>query len=253
MDSTASRERHHTLAIGVGAANVLDTYLSPMAYDGTDLRLVRQTERRACPLRMHAFPIYFQTQLTLLADILQNPARNIDSYAGGVRYTMAWLTPVKMAQTSPVDVMAGPMLHGYLGGVYNDHGGNNPAQAKADITLDATATVGLSLRLFRRPCRLVWQMAFPLVGAAFSPNFGQSYYEIFSKGEYDHNVVPVTLATMPSLRTQLMLDVPVSSRTDTKLRIGFVADMMQARINNLRYHSYTQNFMIGFSHSFLKL
>lgn len=89
----------------------------------------------------------------------------------------------------------------------------------------------------------------PLLGVAFSPNYGQSYYEAFSLGNYDHNVVFAYIGNMPSMRHRLTLDIPVRRYT---LRVGYAAQFNQSTFNHLKYHNYSHDFMIGFNKYFYR-
>lgn len=82
----------------------------------------------------------------------------------------------------------------------------------------------------------------PLVGIAFSPNYGQSYYEIFSRGNYDHNVVFVSPLSGPQLHQMLTLDVRLWRTT---LTVGYLCDILQMEANDLKYHQYSHGILIG--------
>ena len=127
-----------------------------------------------------------------------------------------------------LSLQAGGVANVSLGFIYNTSNGNNPAQARAHLNV--------------MPTNL------PLVGIQFSPNYGQSYYEIFNRGNYDHNIVPTTFVSAPEWRNLLTLDGQLSSTVT--LRIGYLGNIQQSKVNNLRQHIWTHRFLIGFTKRF---
>ncbi len=228
---------------GVGSANVLDTYLSPYNYTGTEVRFMHERMR---PTRLLQGKVMRQTLWDINGSYLENRAATANEWAAGLRFSMGWLYDCKVftpnGKNSSLRVAFGPAVSGYIGGVYNTRNGNNPAQAKADICIDLTAMAYGSVRLFKRDIMLRYQMTVPFIGAAFSPNYGQSYYEAFSLGHYDHNVVFAHIGNMPSMRHLLTADIPIGRNS---LRIGYNGQFNQSKFNSLRYHHYSHNFLIG--------
>lgn len=144
-------------------------------------------------------------------------------------------------------ILAGPMLDLNGGCIYNERNSNNPAQAKAYGSLAASGMLIYKFRIKRYPFILRYQANLPLAGAMFSPEYGESYYEIFSLGNGGKNVRFTSLHNNPSLRQMLTLDFPINR---IKMRIGYVCDIQQAKVNNLKTHVYSHNFMIGFVRNF---
>ena len=235
--------------IGVGSSNVLDTYLSSYNYKGTDYRIQRETMRMT---NLWGGRVANQSLIDLNADVNKNHARNIDEYAGGIRYTQGWfynfmggnvVNPVERSQ-SHFNFAAGLSASGYLGVVYINRSGNNPAQAKADLLINVSGMAAYDMVIAKHHYLWRYQVSFPLMGIAFSPNYGQSYYEAFVEENYDHNVVFAYPGNMPSMRHKLTLDIPIKRYT---LRVGYVAQFHQSMFNHLKYHSYAHDFMIGFN------
>ena len=87
-----------------------------------------------------------------------------------------------------------------------------------------------------------YQTSLPLVGAMFSPRYGQSYYEM-SLGNYDRNVCFTYPGNAPCMRHFLTLDFPIAGFT---FRAGYLCDIRQSRVNGLRSHIWNHSFMIGY-------
>ncbi len=244
-----NKEVLHSTMIGVGSSNVLDTYLSSYNYTGTDYRIQRETMRMT---NLWKGRVANQSLIDVNADINENHAGNLDEYAGGVRYTQGWfynfmngnvVNPVERSH-SRFNFAAGLSASGNLGVVYISRSGNNPAQAKADLMINVSGLATYDMVIAKHHYLWRYQVSFPLMGIAFSPNFGQSYYEAFVAEHYDHNVVFAYPGNMPSMRHKLTLDIPIKRYT---LRVGYVGEFHQSMFNHLKYHSYAHDFMIGFN------
>lgn len=233
----------HSNQLGFGTSNVLDSYLSPYSYKGVELRFLHEYIR---PTKLMDERVVFQSLWDVNVSVLKNKPGNVNEYAGGIRYSAAWMYSLTSASntTSPVTILAGLQPSAYLGGIYNSRNGNNPAQLKTDLMIDATASVQYNLHLFRKTLPLRYQLTVPLIGMAYSPNYGQSYYEEFMLGNYDHNICFAHIANMPSMRHLLTLDIPIRNKY---LRVGWYGAFNQARLNGLKYHSYSNDFILGLS------
>ncbi len=233
--------RENALMLGIGYTDILDTYLSPEKYRGTDLRFLSHTRReKDSTCLVH--------QLLHEGSIATADNRSGNGGEIGGRYTFAysllrkWQMPVGSCH---LRLLAGGTAELSVGFLYNTRGSNNPAQARLALQLKPTVAADFDFRLFRRqqrPFTLHYEASAPLCGLMFSPNYGQSYYEIFSRGNYDHNCVPTTIVSTPSLRQMLTLDFHV---LHTTWRIGYLGDWRQASVNNLKQHTYTHAIVFG--------
>lgn len=229
--------------IAVGTANILDSYLSPENYKGEEIRFISTVHK---PTRWNNIWQKVVNEGSIAT--VKNRADNNDEIGGA--YDFQYHLRHHWEQ-GYFNIEVGAAIGAHLGFLYNTRNSNNPAQAYASINLMPSAAFSHSLTLFKRPSTLHYELTAPLVGLMFSPNYGQSYYEIFSRGNYDHNIVPTTIGATPSLRHSLTLDIPLSRRNITsQLRIGYLGDYQQAKVNNLKQHHYTHLFLIGWTKYF---
>lgn len=222
---------------GLGRTNLLDTYLSPQNYYGTDLRYIthRITEKDYTR---------FQHRQLFMGEISLTKPKSEDGkqISGMIYYSYGWLWQiVDTYMVGRFHMHAGGAVDSMLGFIYNTKNGNNPAQAK--LALNLSPIIDFDYYIPHTLMKVNYEISAPLVGLLFSPNYGQSYYEIFSRGDYDHNIVPTTIGTTPTLRHLLTLDIPYSNKTT--FRIGYMGDYQQAKVNNLKYHARTHSFVIG--------
>ena len=233
----ATRHVMRSVMIGAGHNNTFETYLSPLEYEGPEVRFAYETMRMT---RLMDGNVSAQNLLQLHASYTENISQTNHTYGGLVNWSYALHYQFRPAKG--LKILFGPMLDLNAGVVYNRRNSNNPAQAKAYGGLGASGMLIYRFRIKNYPLTVRWQANLPLLGVMFSPEFGESYYEIFSLGNGGRNVVFTSLHNNPSLRQLLTLDFPVGN---TVMRVGYVCDLQQAKVNNLKSHTYSHDFMIG--------
>lgn len=238
-DSTA-KNRFITRATlyGVGFTNVFDTYLSPQEYTGVDFRVSRESMRMTNWMKGRiSLQSFFQADFGYTHNKVDN--NNTFSGLANWNYGLHYHFPI----TSNFKLLAGGLADINGGFVYNLRNGNNPAQARAYVNLDASGMAIWDLRIKNRPLTLRYQINLPLMGVMFMPNYGQSYYEIFTLGHWDGVVNFTSLHNQPSLRQMLTVDFPLGK---AKMRFAYMWDAQQSNINDIKTHTYSHVFMVGF-------
>lgn len=242
----------NALMIGVGYTNILDTYLSPEKYRGTSLTFLSHTRHENDST---AWVNQFQHEGNVA--YADNRSGNGGEMAGNYtfRYSLLHKWTISLWRR-PLRMLAGGTAAANIGFVYNTRNGNNPANARLSLNIEPTIgfdypigrashTRGISMHpgaCAHFPLILHYEASAPLFGLMFSPNYGQSYYEIFNRGNYDHNCVPTTFGSTPSFRQMLTLDLRLAHTT---WRIGYMGNYEQSHVNNLKTHTYTHSIVIG--------
>lgn len=223
---------------GVGFTNVFDTYLSPQEYTGIDFRVSRESMRMTKWMDGRlSLQSFFQADLGYTHNKVDN--NNTFSALANWNYGLHYNFPI----TDNFKLLAGGLADLNGGFVYNLRNTNNPASARAYINLDASGMAIWNLRIKNYPLTLRYQVNLPLMGVMFSPHYGQSYYEIFSLGNGSGVVKFTSLHNQPSLRQMLTADFLVGR---AKMRFAYVWDAQQSKVNDIKTHTYSHVFMVGF-------
>ena len=223
---------------GAGFTNVFDTYLSPQEYRGVEFRVSRESMRMT---RWMDGNLSLQTLFQANVGYTHNKVDNNKTFAGLANWNYGLHYNFRL--TDNFRLLAGGVGDFNGGFVWNLRNGNNPASARAYVNLDASGMAIWDLRVKGRPITLRYQANLPLMGVMFSPHYGQSYYEIFSLGNAGGVVKFTSLHNQPSLRQMLTVDFPVGR---AKMRLAYVCDIQQSNLNDIKTHTYSHVFMVGF-------
>ncbi|NDV64153.1 DUF3316 domain-containing protein [Bacteroides sp. 224] len=234
-----------TMMYGVGLANVYDTYLSPQEYKGIDFRLSRENMRMS-----KKFDGNVSIQNFFLANIAytHNQADNNNTISGLFNWNYGMHYNFRV--TNNFKILLGGLGDFNGGFVYNLHNSNNPTSIRAYINLDVSGMLVWDLKIKNRPFTLRYQANAPFVGVFFSPNYGQSYYEILTLGNYSGVFKLTSFHKQLSIRQMLSVDIPIRY---AKIRFTYLWDMQQSKVNNLQTHTYGHVFMVGAVKEFYRI
>ncbi len=235
--SRAAAQTHVVSSYQLGAGNtqLWDTYLSQEKFKGSGLTFLYSAERRRPESRWTTVWKHEVSRATG-DDRAERVSQTSTEYTlvFGKRYN--W-------EKGAFRLQAGGVLAFNIGAIQNSANSNNPVQARQSLQLMPSAKVSRDFTLIGQPFTISYELQLPLLGEMFSPHYGQSYYELFSLGNYDRNIVLTTFISAPHFRNQLSLDVHVP-RFAT-LRASILATVLQSDVNGLKSRVSHQHVMIG--------
>lgn len=229
---------------GVGATHLYDSYLSPLEYSGLEVRLHQDLKR---PLKSNN-RFFKRNIFQAYINYTDNKASTNNTFAGLVSWDFGY--SYKLPLNNHLDFSFGALSDLNLGFVYNIRNSNNPASARAYANIVGNVTLDWNFKLFKKNFTLSSQTYLPLIGARFSPHYGQSYYEIFTLNNNSGIVKFTSLVNQPAFRQQISLDVPIGQSI---VRFSYYADIDQSKLNLIETHNYSHVFMVGFVKKIFKV
>ncbi len=232
---------------GVAGINSLDTYLSGYDYTGAGLYFGHENFRDA---RTGNYRWKYQTRLT--STLGMATLGNSTQLVALAAYSWSGYHPFGISER--LKLLAGAQIEIEGGALYVPGNGNSPVSAKMRTALAASGMAIYHFPVKGKDWIARYQLDIPLAGVMFAPEFGQSYYEIFGRGDYGGTVKFAHPFNSPSWRHTLSLDIPLRFRKhSTTIRVQYCADLYQSDVNETRCHIYRHAFTIGFARTIFKV
>lgn len=243
-DSVVLRPVMSAYTVEAGTSHLADTYLSPIKYSGwhVGFRYTRMQAMKASPERW-----VMQLSAGVETDRTENLVGNATMWYWGVDFSWGAMRRWRFAHGLSAGAGGKAMLD--LGCLYSSRNGNNPASAKASITVGATGYVAWNGNIGRLPVTLRYQPTLPVAGVFFAPDYGELYYEIYL-GNHSGLVHPAWWGNFFRLDNLITADLHFGN---TSLRIGYSGVMHTTRVNDVTARRFTHSAVIGISGDWLSI
>lgn len=238
---TSHHFEERSFSLGGGYTNLLDTYLSPLHYGGAHVALMGECFSQT---DVPNGRWYAQSLFALHGDYTTPRSGNGLTVGGMADYSYSQYYSFPLwGNKQRACLYVGPQAQLRIGGIYNLRNSNNPAQLKLGVNLAASAIAKYAFSLWNVPMKVRLQTDLPLLGTAFAPDYGQSYYEIFYLGQSGGCAHVTSLHNNLSLRTYLSCDVELRPCT---LRLTLGNDLYQWTLGRQHYRMFTHSVMLGY-------
>lgn len=231
-------------SVEYGAASTLDTYLSPLRYQGSTITLngswlkaMRQNPQRLI--------MAFDASIGLESQL--SPARNSRLYDFSLDFSWSMMYRWRPIEHFQVGAGGGVALN--IGALYLARNSNNPVSARASVDITANAMASYSLHIGRLPVRLIDRVSIPMVGAFFSPEYGETYYEIYLG---NHAGLAHCGWWGNHFRIDNLLAADISLGT-VALRVGYHFDFSSGKVHDIVTRHTTHSLVIGLTHDSLNI
>lgn len=240
-----------SLSLGIGRGKMRDTYLTPLLYQGTALDLHFDRSR---VMRGSKWSNLQMADLSF-TDGDDTASGLTSAYALRLRYSFAmhkfWLP------SANTRLEVGPYFGLDFGGNYNLRiaNGNNPATLRLAEGFGLSAAATWVCWPFGHPCPVNFTVQMPLIGSAFVPEYGASYYETFYLETAPNESTFTSLHNRQDLTLRLTTDVPFAVipwfHNGSSLRLGIGYHIETMDINDIVTRYSTFQLVVGWSWKYL--
>lgn len=235
--------------LGVGKTYLFDDYLSPLPHEGSSYRF---STEHFIPLKWglsdQLLPSFENAKWFSQFCLSLNPVYAQSAVGSSLLHVNLDIRNSVLKQIIYAPVWSAS-VGGYAalsgGGRYCIQNGNNPGSIDAmfDLGMTVMTSYGFSFRGKRIKIRYLGSLA--LAGLAFSPEYAESYYEIFYLKNY-RNIIRVTSLNNKQLwKQQFSMDIPLSGRKSS-LRLSYWNEGRVSLLNNIRTRVLSNHFSAGY-------
>ncbi len=224
----------YRLEIGKGTA--LSTYLSPLKYSGQSYALSGQWSK-VLPANKNHLTMTFNGGVAF--QDMVNPAGTAKML--GINGRFSWGMDYRQRLPYNIQIAGGGRLGFNGGALYLTRNGNNPVSALASAGLSLDASISRHFNIGRLPILLRDEIMLPTLNAFFSPQYGETYFEIYVGNHKG-------LAHCGWWGNNFGLDNLLSATLDfgrTALEVGYRYSISTSRVNHLNTRIISHNFVIG--------
>lgn len=230
----------------VGHARVLDSYLSPITYGGTALRLGYEAQQAT-----GFSPEYWTRQLDLGVDYdyTHNPAGNHTMHALMVDARWGMMHRWRNVLTPGLQLMAGGSTQLNGGALYNANNSNNVVSARVHWSLGVMGQAVYNTHIKRLPITIRYQATLPVAGVFFSPEYDEAYYEIYL-GNHSNLAHFGWWGNRFDMENLITADFHLGN---TIVRLGYRNRISSSWINNINSRDISHSLVIGIGGEFMSV
>lgn len=223
--------------IQLGKTEILDPYLSPYEYSGTQIGLQQYT-RRLFTGKDSILSYSNRTQLQIGSAL--HPSENNSMLFFNTNYTFGVNYHFRPSQK--LMILVGGSWDIDLGGKYISRNINNPFSLDLYTNINVTAEAQYKFSLWKQHLKVQYGVQTPLIGCMFVPTLGVSYYELFSLNNMKDAFHFSSLHNRLAWSQYFNLHIPLNHIT---LCAGVQHDYLQYSANDLVFHKKNLSFQFG--------
>lgn len=228
----------------LGSISISDPYLSPLTYNGAVLR-ISSDDKRLLSSKYNRITTQIKSNYGM--GMLYNPTQTSallyfeSNYQLGAYYNYR--------PNNCLQIMAGSVADIAIGSKYMPRNINNPYNIDLSTNLNISGIAFYNIPFKKRILKLELSLQSPLIGCMFVPEYGSSYYEMFSLGNLNNCFHLSSIHNKRALKSDLLIHIPFNR---FNFHMGLGVNLLKYSANSMVFKQNEYNILIGTSVDLIK-